>query len=104
VGFEGELQAASCAASETSPLFSGIVALTAQLAHHKLGNINGAIYTLNAFHARGIVDVTSGDNSFAGVTGYSALKGYDLATGVGTVDAAKFVPALALASLFHAGW
>jgi subtilase family serine protease len=90
--------------SEASPLFSGIVALTAQLAHHKLGDINGAIYTLNALHARGIVDVTSGDNSFAGVTGYSALKGYDLATGVGTVDAAKFVPALALASLFHHGW
>jgi subtilase family serine protease len=90
--------------SEASPLFSGIVALTAQLAHHKLGNINGAIYTLNALHVRGIVDVTSGDNTFAGVTGYPALKGYDLATGVGTVDAAKFVPAMALASLFHAGW
>lgn len=90
--------------SEASPLFSGIVALTAQLAHHKLGNINAALYTLNAIHAHGIVDVTSGDNSFAGVTGYPALKGYDLATGVGTVDAAKFVPALALASIFHAGW
>jgi subtilase family serine protease len=89
--------------SEASPLFSGIVALTAQLAHHKLGDINGALYTLNAFHARGIVDVTSGDNSFAGVTGYPALKGYDLATGIGTVDAAKFVPALALASIFRAG-
>ena len=86
--------------SESSPLFSGIVALTAQLAHHRLGDINGALYLLNALHASGIVDVTSGDNSFAGVTGYPALKGYDLATGVGTIDAARFVPALAVASIF----
>ncbi|MDQ2838180.1 MAG: S53 family peptidase [Actinomycetota bacterium] len=90
--------------SEASPLFSGVVALTAQLAHHKLGNINAALYTLNALHAPGIVDVTIGDNSFGGVTGYPAIKGYDLSTGIGTVDAAKFVPALAVASLFHVGW
>ena len=90
--------------SEASPLFSGIVALTAQLAHHKLGQINPALYTLNALHANGIVDVTIGDNSFAGVTGYPATKGYDLATGVGTFDGARFVPQLALASVFHAGW
>ena len=41
------------------------------------------------------MDVTSGDNSFAGVTGFGAGPGYDLATGWGTIDAAKFVPALA---------
>jgi len=87
--------------SEASPLFSGIVAMTAQLAHHRLGQINPALYTLNAFHARGIVDVTIGDNSFGGVTGYPAGPGYDLSTGVGTFDAARFVPELALASAFH---
>ncbi|NUP40798.1 MAG: protease, partial [Streptomyces sp.] len=38
------------------------------------------------------------DNSYQGVTGYKAVNGYDLATGVGTVDALKFVPALAKAS------
>jgi hypothetical protein len=47
----------------------------------------------------GLVDVTDGNNSFAGVTGYNAGPGYDLASGVGTVDAARFVPALA--SLSH---
>jgi hypothetical protein len=41
------------------------------------------------------VDVTSGNNSFAGVTGFDAGTGYDLASGWGTIDAAKFVPALA---------
>ena len=43
----------------------------------------------------GLVDVTSGDNSFAGVTGFPAGPGYDLSSGWGTIDAATFVPALA---------
>jgi hypothetical protein len=43
-----------------------------------------------------VVDVTSGDISFEGVTGPSAAKGYDMASGWGTIDASKFVPALAL--------
>ena len=60
-----------------------------------LGNINPTLYRLaqttpSAFH-----DVTSGNNSFGGVTGYNATAGYNLATGWGTIDAAKFVPALA---------
>ncbi|HTZ44942.1 MAG TPA: S53 family peptidase [Jatrophihabitans sp.] len=84
--------------SEASPLFSGIVAMAAQLAHHSLGQINPSLYGLNAVHAPGIVDVTIGDNSFGGVTGYPATRGYDLASGVGTFDGAKFVPLLALAS------
>jgi hypothetical protein len=46
-------------------------------------------------HSTGIVDVTSGNNSFAGVTGFDAGAGYDLASGWGTIDAAKFVPELA---------
>jgi subtilase family serine protease len=84
--------------SEASPLFSGIVAMTAQLAGHRLGQINPALYHMNASHRPGIVDVTTGDNSFAGVTGYPATAGYDLSTGVGTFDAAKFVPELAQVS------
>ena len=48
-----------------------------------------------ANNATGIVDVTSGNNSFAGVTGFDAGAGYDLASGWGTIDAAKFVPELA---------
>jgi subtilase family serine protease len=84
--------------SEAAPIFSGIVALTAQLAGHRLGQINPQLYHMNASHRDGIVDVTIGDNSFAGVTGYPATPGYDLATGVGTFDAAKFVPELAQVS------
>jgi subtilase family serine protease len=84
--------------SEASPEFAGIVALADQAAGHRLGDINPALYLLGSlskyFPWTGIVDVTSGNNSFAGVTGYSAGPGYDLASGWGTIDAAKFVRAL----------
>jgi subtilase family serine protease len=86
--------------SEASPIFSGIVALADQQAGHRLGLINPGLYALGALHhlgvpGTGIVDVTSGNNSFAGVTGFNAAPGYNLATGWGTIDAAQFVPALA---------
>ena len=42
-------------------------------------------------HFAGVVDVTSGDISFNGVTGPSATKGYDLASGWGTIDGSRFV-------------
>ncbi|MEV0741103.1 S53 family peptidase [Streptomyces sp. NPDC050549] len=87
--------------SEAGPLFSGIVALADQAAGHRVGDINSALYALARHGARsnGIVDVNDGtNNTYAGVTGYTAGNGYDMATGVGTVDALRFVPALAKAS------
>jgi subtilase family serine protease len=86
--------------SEASPIFSGIVALANQVAGHRLGLINPGLYLLGALHhagvpGTGIVDVTSGNNSFGGVTGFNAAPGYNLATGWGTIDAAQFVPAIA---------
>ncbi len=88
--------------SEATPMFAGIVALADQVAGHRLGNINTALYTLGAlsrikndpFHT-GIVDVASGNNSFGSVTGYTAGRGYDLASGWGTVNGATFVHDLA---------
>ncbi|WP_406438554.1 S53 family peptidase [Streptomyces sp. NBC_00631] len=84
--------------SEATPLFAGIVALADQAAGHRLGNIQQRLYGLYRLHSKstGIVDVNDGtNNSYEGVTGYKAVNGYDLATGVGTVDALRFVPALA---------
>jgi subtilase family serine protease len=94
--------------SEASPEFAGVVAMADQVAHRDLGNINSRLYLLGSVHSSltGIVDVTKGDNTFgpftnsdgttATVQGFSATKGYDLASGNGTVDASRFVPALAL--------
>ena len=81
--------------SLAAPMFAGIVGLAAQKAGHRLGDLNPAIYALRHVKHSGIVDVTSGNNSYAGVTGFRAAKGYDMASGVGTIDAELFVPALA---------
>ncbi len=86
--------------SEATPMFAGIVALADQVAGHRLGDINPALYLLGALSERGdprtgIVDINTGNNSFGGVTGYNAGPGYDLASGWGTVNAYQFVHALA---------
>jgi subtilase family serine protease len=95
--------------SEATPEFAGIIAIADQYARtrlHKgrLGLINPALYRLARSHASGIVDVAKGNNTVAfpsapgkttTVKGYAARRGYDLATGVGTIDAARFVPKLA---------
>jgi subtilase family serine protease len=81
--------------SEASPIFAGVVALADQQAGHDLGDINPALYRLQGKGTAGIVDVRKGNNSFAGVKGFRAKRGYDLASGWGTVDGQKFVLSLA---------
>jgi subtilase family serine protease len=91
--------------SEATPEFAAIVALADQLAGHRLGLLNPRLYALSAGHAPGIVDVTSGNNTVSfrqgatgkpnTVRGYPATRGYDLVTGVGTINAPAFVHELA---------
>jgi subtilase family serine protease len=88
--------------SEASPEFAGIIAIADQLAGHGLGLINPALYSMEAAGVPGIVDVTTGNNTVivkklgtsTTVTGWAAVDGYDLASGVGTVNAALFIPEL----------
>jgi subtilase family serine protease len=85
----------TCGTSEATPLFAGVVALADQVAGHSLGLINPKLYQLSASHAPGLVDVTSGNNQVTftqggktyTIAGFPARKGYDLVTGVGTVNA-----------------
>ncbi|GAA2011741.1 hypothetical protein GCM10009839_02430 [Catenulispora yoronensis] len=91
--------------SESCPIMAGVVALADQVAGHRLGTINSALYQLGPLSTNprigkftGIQDVTVGNISDNGVTGPSAGVGYDMATGWGTIDGARFVPALALAA------
>jgi subtilase family serine protease len=94
-----------CGTSEATPEFAAVVALADQVAGHPLGLINPTLYALSARRAPGIVDVPSGSNTVSfyqgtppalhTVAGYSARPGYDLVTGVGTVNAASFVYELA---------
>ena len=90
---------ASCGTSESAPMFAAIVALADQVAGHPLGLVNPALYALAAGHAPGIVPVASGNNtvSFSGGTvhGYSVRHGYNLVTGLGSVNGQYLVPELA---------
>ena len=89
--------------SEATPEFAGIVAVADQAAGHDLGLINPALYTLAESGAPGIVDVTTGNNTVSfvqngktyTVPGYVAGPGYDLASGLGTVNGADLVSELA---------
>ena len=94
---------ALCGTSESTPLFAGIVALADQVAGHPLGLINPALYKMAAEHSRGIVSVRSGNTTVSflqgghwhQVHGYGARAGYNLAAGLGTLNARYFVPELA---------
>ncbi|HEX6526771.1 MAG TPA: S53 family peptidase [Streptosporangiaceae bacterium] len=93
----------TCGTSEATPLFAGVVALAAQFAGHPLGLINPVLYSMSQHRVRGIVPVTTGNNTVSfrqgghehTVHGYSARAGYSLAAGVGTVDGRYFVLELA---------
>jgi subtilase family serine protease len=67
--------------SAGSPQWAALVAIADQLNHGRLGDINPALYQLSAgdFH-----DITRGNNAFPGVPGYTAARGWDPATGLGS--------------------
>jgi len=78
------------------PQWAGIDALARQVAGHRQSQLNIRLYHLaksgaygDAFH-----DITTGNNTFAGVTGFPAGPGWDAVTGLGTPDVAKLVPLL----------
>ncbi|HJZ74285.1 MAG TPA: S53 family peptidase [Vicinamibacterales bacterium] len=72
--------------SAGAPQWAGIVAITNQIADRPLGFLNPRLYFLGRIGALAPLthDITIGDNSFAGVDGFSAGVGYDLTTGWGT--------------------
>jgi subtilase family serine protease len=94
VGVWGALYGIS-GTSAASPSFAGIMAITAQKAGARLGNANPELYHLAASQSSGAAavfhDVTSGNNTVPGVTGFSSAAGYDQSTGWGSVDADNLV-------------
>jgi Pro-kumamolisin, activation domain/Calx-beta domain len=86
--------------SAASPSFAGLMALVVQKTGARFGNANSLFYQFGAaqygssgptiFH-----DVTTGNNSVPGLTGFSAGTGYDLVTGLGSVDASALIAAFA---------
>ncbi|MGB7585305.1 MAG: S53 family peptidase [Terriglobales bacterium] len=81
--------------SAASPSFAGLMAMVVESRSARQGSPNTAFYSLanNQRYGGAAVfhDVKSGNNSVPGVTGFSALAGYDLASGLGSVDASVLV-------------
>jgi len=95
--------------SVASPAFAGIMALVNQETGSRQGNANYVLYKLAAQQPTAFHDVTSGTNAmpcqrgspncnvsisgdaYGVLSGYNAGPGYDLATGLGTVDANNLV-------------
>ena len=75
--------------SEGSPQWAGITADANQLAGHPLGFLNEALYEIGNSnkYAAAYHDVTTGNNSAGGITGYNATVGWDPVTGWGTPNA-----------------
>jgi uncharacterized protein (TIGR03437 family) len=96
--------------SAATPVFAGIVALLNEAAISNgiqstpgLGNINPDLYRIASSTAKVFHDVTTGNNILPcgagtpdctnGKLGYSAGPGYDMTTGLGSVDAANLADA-----------
>lgn len=89
--------------SAGSPQWAGLTALADQVGHHRIGDINADLYALgrSRLSAQLFHDITVGDNTFHGpvtVQGFSATKGWDPATGIGTPQANVLVPVLSATS------
>jgi kumamolisin len=87
--------------SLSAPLFAGLAKIIVQKKGGRLGLMNTRLYqmALAGLSTNGFRDVTSGNNNFNGVTGFTAVAGYDRSTGWGTVDMAKFANAFVGAAI-----
>jgi len=108
---QGSLEA-SYGTSASAPVFSGMMVLLNQYLVSKgsqstpgLGNLNIMLYRLAQSNPSAFHDITSGNNIVpcvvgtpdctTGQMGYSAGPGYDLCTGLGSVDLANLAAAAA---------
>ena len=77
--------------SAAAPSFAGMMALVNQKTNARQGVVNPILYPLATKQSAGgaaiFHDTKTGNNSVPGATGFSATTGYDLATGLGSVDA-----------------
>lgn len=77
--------------SAAAPLWASLAAPADSACASPVGLANPALY---GAPASDFTDITQGNNSYAGVTGFNAGPGYDEASGLGTPVASSLVPAL----------
>jgi subtilase family serine protease len=82
--------------SEGSPSWAALTADANAAIGHPLGQLNPLLYKLygTSAYASDFHDVTTGNNAYNG-TGFSAAKGYDYPTGLGTPNVANLISSLA---------
>jgi kumamolisin len=84
--------------SVAAPIWAGFLARAnaARLAagQSRLGAANAALYGVGRGAAAPFRDIVRGDNGYAGVSGFSAAKGWDPVTGLGAPDVARLVSSL----------
>jgi hypothetical protein len=94
----GGIRASVGGTSCSSPAFAGIMALVVQKTGERQGNPCPTLYTLGNAQFKGagplvFHDTLAGGTSVPGTKGYPCTPGYDLATGLGSVDARALVGA-----------
>jgi subtilase family serine protease len=87
--------------SAGSPQWAAIIALADQADHHRLGFLNGDLYSLaRSRYSYVFHDVTSGNNTVSladangnpvNIAGFPSTKGWDAVTGLGTPDVAHLL-------------
>ena len=84
--------------SAGSPQWAGLAADADQLGHHRMGNIDPALYSIaqaKSQYAVAMHDITTGNNDVAEIGGgFNAGPRWDPVTGLGTPNAAKLLPLL----------
>jgi subtilase family serine protease len=83
--------------SAGSPFWAALTAMANQYVGHSLGYLNPWLYAQrDALYKTGAIhDIKSGDNTYPtgnDIIGYSASKGWDSPTGIGSPDAAFLLP------------
>jgi subtilase family serine protease len=75
--------------SASAQVVGAITALLVGGRGERQGNLGPLLYAEAAAHPESFHDIGSGDDSVPGVAGFGAGPGYDEATGLGSLDAAK---------------
>ncbi len=77
-----------------APILGAMMAVGAQACGlQNLGFINPRLYQM-AINGTGIIDVTTGSNDLYNTGYYSAVSGFDMASGLGSPDPSSFLPTL----------
>jgi len=98
----GGLRLVTGGTSCSCPAFAGLMALVVQKTGERQGNPAGVLYKLGSAQFKGtgpevFHDILAGGSTVPGTPGYPCTPGFDLATGLGSVDAQ------ALVDNWHAG-